>query len=104
MAKKPEQHLPVNEAKTQPEDELKAQVEAARETSEHITDALSVIKRCACGRISTAEQWPDLRLIGFQRLEDDLATELRECAACLSTIGIIVHVVPCAVARRGERP
>jgi hypothetical protein len=40
----------------------------------------------------------------FQRLEDDLATELRECAACHRTIGIVVHVVPCAVARIGERP
>jgi hypothetical protein len=103
MAKKPEQHLPVNEAKTQPEGSLKARVEADRTTAENI-DAPRTLKRCACGRTYTVEQWPDLRLIGFQRLEDDLATELRECAACHSTIGIVVHVVPCAVARIGERP
>ena len=62
------------------------------------------IKRCECGRAYSLEAWRRLRFVGFQRLEDDdLATELRNCAGCQSAIGIVVHVVPCLVARLGER-
>ena len=63
-----------------------------------------IIKTCDCGRAYTHEAWPWLRLVTFQRLEEDLAIELRECAGCHATIGIVAHVVPCHVARMGARP
>ncbi len=63
-----------------------------------------IIKTCDCGRAYTHEAWPWLRLVTFQRLEEDLAIELRECAGCRATVGIVAHIVPCHVARMGERP
>jgi hypothetical protein len=62
-----------------------------------------IVKTCDCGKAYTREAWPWLRLVVFQRMEEDLAIELRECAACRATVGIVVRVVPCHLARLGER-
>jgi hypothetical protein len=62
-----------------------------------------IIKTCDCGKAYTREAWSWLRLMVFQRLEEeDLAIELRECAACRAPVGIVVHVVLCHRARLGE--
>jgi hypothetical protein len=62
-----------------------------------------IVKTCDCGKGYTREAWPWLRLVVFQRMEEDLAIELRECAVCRATLGIVAHVVPCQAARLGER-
>jgi hypothetical protein len=62
-----------------------------------------IIKTCDCGKAYTYAAWSWLRLVVFQRMEEDLAIELRECAACRATLGIVAHVVPCQAARLGER-
>jgi hypothetical protein len=61
-------------------------------------------KRCeGCGRSYTAEQWRALAFEALERMSHDLAVEIRKCACCGATMGIAVHIVPCQVARMGER-
>jgi hypothetical protein len=62
------------------------------------------LKRCeACGRGYTAEQWRALAFEALERMSHDLAVEIRKCTGCRATLGILVHIVPCQVARMGER-
>jgi hypothetical protein len=65
---------------------------------------LAAFKRCeGCGRSYTAEQWCALAFETLERMSHDLAVEIRKCACCGATMGIVVHIVPCQVARMGER-
>jgi hypothetical protein len=64
----------------------------------------AAFKRCeACGRSFTAEQWRTLAFEALERMSHDLAVEIRQCTGCRATLGILVHIVPCEVARMGER-
>jgi hypothetical protein len=48
-------------------------------------------KRCLCGRSYTAEQWRTLAFEALERMSHDLAVEIRKCAGCRATLGILVH-------------
>ena len=62
-----------------------------------------VVKHCECGKRYSIEQWRKLKFCGAQPLDlGDVALEMRNCVGCGSTIGITVHMVPCAVARLKE--
>jgi hypothetical protein len=64
----------------------------------------AAFKRCeGCGRSYTAEQWRALAFEALERMSHDLAVEIRQCTGCRATLGILVHIVPCEVARMGER-
>jgi hypothetical protein len=64
----------------------------------------AAFKRCeGCGRSYTAEQWCALAFETLERMSHDLAVEIRKCTGCRATLGILVHIVPCQVARMGER-
>lgn len=47
-------------------------------------------KTCSCGALFDRDQWLALRFVGVQPVERGLQGELRECAACRSTISIAV--------------
>ncbi len=59
------------------------------------------LKRCDCGHAFTALQWRALAFTALERMSDDLAIEIRECAGCRAKLGLIVHIVPCEVAQAG---
>jgi hypothetical protein len=64
----------------------------------------AAFKRCeGCGRSYTAEQWRTLAFEALERMSHDLAVEIRKCTGCRAALGILVHIVPCQVARMGER-
>jgi hypothetical protein len=49
-------------------------------------------KRCeGCGRRYTAEQWRALAFEALERLSHDLGVEIRKCAGCRATLGILIH-------------
>jgi hypothetical protein len=49
--------------------------------------ANNILKRCACGREFTAEQWADLPLLGVQPLTAGVFAALRNCPdPCGSTL------------------
>lgn len=53
----------------------------------------TVIKVCACGASYTPLTFAALRLVGTQPYSSKEHLEIRECAACVSSISILVpHV------------
>ncbi len=73
-------------------------------------DALSqaeppqALTRCECGRHFSVEHWRRLQFAGAQPLGfADVAVEQRICDGCGATVGLTVHLVPCAVARLSDR-
>jgi len=55
--------------------------------TQRMQGADGIVKRCACGRAFTVEQWRELRLVGVMRdeVDSDEDLEVRNCR-CGSTI------------------
>ncbi len=59
---------------------------------EQLADTIRPPKRCSCGEVYDMAAWATLRLVGIQEADEDLSLELRDCAACTSTIAIELPV------------
>lgn len=83
-----------------PED-VECALVALSELAEDLAPARGPLKLCACGESYDAAAWATLPLVG--RLDDGVeAVESRNCAACQSTLGVIVGPSRCpAVALAG---
>jgi hypothetical protein len=61
-----------------------------------------IVKICGCGRSYTLQQWRRLRFVGVLELDGETFSEMRDCAACHSTICLGCRLVACPLAATPE--